>query len=146
MTNLTPEQRILGRENADRAIGMTRRDWLIAASSAPTLAGFYFGYKDMGNKPPVKAAIIGTGDEGCQAMIRSHNRDYLNFIGFCDIRPSQQERAVKEFYRPQAVHRGRRQGAQAVREQGEDARGSRRRDDRHRAAPCGCTRRWPSRR
>ena len=30
-------------------------------------------------------------------MIRSHNREYLNFIGFCDIRPSQQERAVKEF-------------------------------------------------
>jgi predicted dehydrogenase len=97
MTNLTPEERILGRENADRAIGMTRRDWLVAAAAAPTLAGYYFGYKDMGNKPPVKAAIIGTGDEGCQAMIRSHNRDYLNFIGFCDIRPSQQERAVKEF-------------------------------------------------
>ncbi len=30
-------------------------------------------------------------------MIRSHNRAYLDFIGFCDIRPSQQERAVKEF-------------------------------------------------
>jgi predicted dehydrogenase len=97
MTNLTPEQRILGRENADRAIGMTRRDWLVAAASAPTLAGFYFGYKEMGNKPPVKAAIIGTGDEGCQAMIRYHNRDYVNFIGYFDIRPSQQERAVKEF-------------------------------------------------
>ena len=97
MTNLTPEERILGRENADRAIGMTRRDWLIAAAATPALAGFYFGYKDMGSKPPVKAAIIGTGDEGCQAMIRYHNRDYLNFVGFCDIRPSQQERAVKEF-------------------------------------------------
>src|SRR3954465_7732943 len=30
-------------------------------------------------------------------MIHDHNRDYLNFIGFCDIRPSQQERARKEF-------------------------------------------------
>src|SRR3954452_24215161 len=97
MTNLTPEERNLGRENANRAIGMTRRDWLVAASATPTLAGFYFGYKEMGNKPAVKAAIIGTGDEGCQAMIRSHNRDYLDFIGFCDIRPTQQERAVKEF-------------------------------------------------
>src|SRR3954452_19195099 len=96
MTNLTPEERNLGRENANRAIGMTRRDWLVAASATPTLAGFYFGYKEMGNKPAVKAAIIGTGDEGCQAMIRSHNRDYLDFIGFCDIRPTQQERAVKE--------------------------------------------------
>lgn len=97
MTNLTPEQRILGRTNADQALGMTRRDVLKAAAAAPALGAFYFGYKDMGNKPPVRAAIIGTGDEGCQAMIRSHNRDYLNFIGFCDIRPSQRERAVKEF-------------------------------------------------
>ena len=97
MTNLTPEQRVLGRENANRALGVSRRDLLKAAAATPALAGFYFGYKEMGNKSPVKAAIIGTGDEGCQAMIRSHNREYLDFIGFCDIRPSQQERAVKEF-------------------------------------------------
>jgi predicted dehydrogenase len=97
MTNLTPEQRILGRENADRALGVTRRDWLVAAAATPALAGYYFGYKEMGNKPPVKAAIIGTGDEGCQAMIRYHNRRYVDFIGYFDIRPSQQERAVKEF-------------------------------------------------
>jgi predicted dehydrogenase len=97
MTNLTPEQRILGRENANVALGMTRRDLLKAAAATPALGAFYFGYKDMGNRPPVRAAIIGTGDEGCQAMIRSHNRDYLDFVGYCDIRPSQQERAVKEF-------------------------------------------------
>ena len=59
----------------------------------------------MGDKPPVKAAIIGTGNEGCQAMIRDHNRAYVNFIGFCDIRPSQQERAVKEFAAPQGLLR-----------------------------------------
>ncbi|MDR3621925.1 MAG: Gfo/Idh/MocA family oxidoreductase [Paludisphaera borealis] len=97
MTNLTPEQRLMGRENADRALGVSRRDWLIAASATPAIAGYYFGYKGLGEKPPVKAAIIGTGDEGCQAMIRFHNRDYMNFVGFCDIRPTQQERAVKEF-------------------------------------------------
>src|SRR4051794_8877223 len=97
MTNLTTEQRVLGRENADRALGMSRRDLLKAAAATPALGAFYFGYKDMGGKSPVKAAIIGTGDEGCQAMIRSHNRAYLDFIGFCDIRPSQRERAVKEF-------------------------------------------------
>ena len=51
----------------------------------------------MNGKDAVRAAIIGTGDEGRQAMIRSHNRAYLDFIGFCDIRPSQQDRAVKEF-------------------------------------------------
>lgn len=97
MTNLTPEQRALGRDNANRVLGVTRRDWLKAAAAAPALGAFYFGYGKMEGKPGVKAAIIGTGNEGCQAMIRDHNREYLNFVGFCDIRPSQQERAVKEF-------------------------------------------------
>jgi predicted dehydrogenase len=97
MSHITAEQRVLGRENANRALGMSRRDLLKAAAATPALGAFYFGYKEMGGKSPVRAAIIGTGDEGCQAMIRSHNRAYLNFIGFCDIRPSQQERAVKEF-------------------------------------------------
>src|SRR5205814_3251743 len=97
MTNLTREQRVLRRENADRALGMSRRDLLKAAAATAALGAFYLGYKEMGSKSPVKAAIIGTGDEGCQAMIRSHNRAYLNFIGFCDIRPSQRERAIKEF-------------------------------------------------
>src|SRR4051794_36200228 len=96
MTNLTPEQRALGRDNADRALGMTRRDVLKAAATAPALGAFYFGYNKL-DKPSVRAAIIGTGNEGCQAMIRDHNRDYLNFIGYCDIRPTQQKRAVKEF-------------------------------------------------
>lgn len=98
MTNLplTPDQRVLGRENADRALGMSRRDWLKAAAATPALGAFYFGYKEM-NAKPVKAAIIGTGDEGCQAMIRSHNRAYIDFIGFCDIRPSSQVRARQEF-------------------------------------------------
>jgi predicted dehydrogenase len=96
MTNLTPEQRARGRENANRAIGSTRRDFLKAAAAAPALGAFYFGYEKL-DKPPVRAAIIGTGNEGCQAMIREHNRDYMNLIGFCDIRPSQRERAIKEF-------------------------------------------------
>lgn len=96
MMNLTPEQRALGRENANLAIGSTRRDFLKAAAATPALGAFYFGYQKM-ERPPVRAAIIGTGDEGCQAMIRFHNRDYLDYIGFCDIRPSQRARAVKEF-------------------------------------------------
>ncbi len=96
MTNLTPEQRALGRENANRVFGTTRRDFLRAAAATPALGAFYFGYKQM-DKAPVRAAIIGTGDEGCQAMIRDHNRDYLDFIAFSDIRPTQQERCRKEF-------------------------------------------------
>jgi predicted dehydrogenase len=96
MTNLTPEQRALGRENANRALGITRRDWLKAAAATPAVGAFYFGYEKMG-RPPVRAAIIGTGNEGCGAMIHDHNREYLDYIGFCDARPSQRARAVKEF-------------------------------------------------
>lgn len=100
MTNLTPEQRILGRENANNAIGVSRRDFLKGAAAAgvgaASVGGYYFGYKAL-EGAPVKAAIIGTGNEGCQAMIHEHNRSYIEYIGFCDIRPSQQERAKKEF-------------------------------------------------
>src|SRR4051794_778319 len=96
MTYVTPEQRALGRENANRALGMTRRDLLKAAAATPALGAFYFGYEKL-DRPPVRAAIIGTGNEGCGAMIHDHNRDYLDFIGFCDIRPFNQARAVKEF-------------------------------------------------
>src|SRR5215472_7149460 len=97
MTYTTPEQRALGRANADRALGMSRRDVLKAAAAAPALGAFYFGYEKLEDKPPVRAAIIGTGNEGCGAMIHDHNRDYVDIIGFCDIRPSQQERARNEF-------------------------------------------------
>ena len=134
MTNLTPEERTLGRENANRAIGVTRREWLVAASATPPLAGFYFGYKEMGNKPAVKAAIIGTGDEGCQAMIRSHNREYLDFIGFCDIRPTQQERAVKEFSNHKQYTGADVKKIKKYENKEADARRQGRRDDRHRAA------------
>jgi predicted dehydrogenase len=97
MLNLTPDQRALGRANANEVIGSTRRDFLKAAAAVPALGAFYFGYQSMGDKPPVKAAIIGTGNEGCGAMIHDHNRAYVNYIGLCDIRPSQQERGLKEF-------------------------------------------------
>src|SRR5260370_29859710 len=96
MAYMTPEQRILGRENANRALGVTRRDMLKAAAAAPALGAFYFGYEKM-DKPPVRAAVIGTGNEGRGAMIHDHNRDYVDMIGYCDIRPSQQELAVAAF-------------------------------------------------
>lgn len=95
--HLTAEQRALGQRNAQVAMGSTRRDFLKAAAAVPAAGAFYFGYERMGEKPAVRAAIIGTGDEGCQAMIRYHNRAYIDFIGACDIRPSQVERAKKEF-------------------------------------------------
>ena len=97
MTTVTAEQRALGRENANTALGLTRRDFLRGAAAAPALGAFYFGYKSMGEQKPVRAAIVGTGTEGCTAMIAQHNRDYVDYIGMCDIRPSQQARARKTF-------------------------------------------------
>ena len=113
MAILTPEQRALGRQNAATALGVTRRDFLKAAAVAPALGAFYFGYS--GIEKPVKAAIIGTGNEGCQAMIRDHNRAFIDYIGFCDARPTQQARAVTRVHGPQGLRQGRREGAQEVR-------------------------------
>ena len=90
MALLTPEQRALGRQNADEALGVTRRDFLKAAAVAPAAGAFYYLYS--GIDKPVKAAIVGTGNEGCQAMIRDHNRAFVDYIGFCDARPSQRAR------------------------------------------------------
>ncbi len=53
MTNLTPEQRVLGRENANAALGVSRRDMLKAAAAVPALGAFYFGYKGMEGQSPV---------------------------------------------------------------------------------------------
>lgn len=108
LNHLTEEERAVGRDNAYSAIGgietgprgayPSRRDFLKAAAAAgPTLGALYFGYAEMGDKPAVKAAIIGTGNEGCDAMIRQHNRDYVNFIGYCDARPFNQKRALDYF-------------------------------------------------
>ena len=97
MTTATPEQRAIGLNNANTALGLTRRDFLRGAAAAPALGAFYFGYKAMGEQAPVRAAIVGTGTEGCTAMIAQHNRDYLTYIGCCDIRPSQQKRARDTF-------------------------------------------------
>ena len=52
MLNLTPDQRALGRANAHEVIGSTRRDFLKAAAVAPGLGAFYFGYRQLDDKPP----------------------------------------------------------------------------------------------
>ena len=52
MTNLTPEQRILGRENANRALGITRRDLLKAAAAAPALACSTSATRRWATSPP----------------------------------------------------------------------------------------------
>jgi predicted dehydrogenase len=94
--NLTPEQRATGQANfAHTADGLTRRGFMkslavAGASVAVVSPAVYFGYKKMqGN--PVKAALIGGGDEG-GVLVGEHNPEYLQFVAVCDIRPSNMAR------------------------------------------------------
>jgi predicted dehydrogenase len=106
--DITPEQRSVGKENFHRVVGklaeekpgVSRRDFmkgLIAAGVVvPVGAAAYFGYADRNGQPavldrPVKAALIGTGDEG-GVLVGFHNPEYLDFVAVCDIRPSNQKR------------------------------------------------------
>jgi predicted dehydrogenase len=94
--DLTPEQRETGRANFARtADGLTRRGFLkslavAGAAVVPVTAAVYFGYKSVEGKP-VKAALIGGGDEG-GVLVGEHNPDFLQFVAVADIRPSNQKR------------------------------------------------------
>ncbi len=101
--NLTAEEKAIGKANFERVVGqhytheLTRRDFmkgLVAAGTIlPISAAVYFGYEKLqGN--PVKAGLIGAGDEG-GVLVGEHNPDYLDFIAYSDIRPSNQERIFK---------------------------------------------------
>ena len=74
MTTLTPEERALGRTNANIALGVTRRDFLKAAAAVPALGAFYFGYE--GIDKPVRAAIIGrnTNDAESESATARNSR------------------------------------------------------------------------
>jgi predicted dehydrogenase len=112
MMNLNPTERDLGRSNFATAMdqlhgeqpcerpstsrrGMTRRDFLMTAAAVPAAAGaVYFGYEKI-NGDPVRAGLIGSGDEGLILFTES-NPEYVNYIAYSDIRPSQQKRAIEE--------------------------------------------------
>lgn len=95
--NLTAEDKALGRANFQDVSGeLTRRGFmksLVVAGGAVAVAGSaaYFGYQKLNGKP-VKAALIGTGDEG-GVLIGEHNPEYLEFVAVCDIRPTNLKRA-----------------------------------------------------
>src|SRR5207302_138663 len=90
--DLTPEQKALGHANfRDVSSELTRRGFMksmAAAGGAVAVASTagYFGYQKLSGKP-VKAALIGTGDEG-GVLVGEHNTDYLEFVAICDLRPS----------------------------------------------------------
>jgi predicted dehydrogenase len=93
MLNLPHEKRQVGRENFASALSVTRRNFLATATVGVPLGAFYFGYHRL-NGNPVRAGIIGCGDEG-QVLLGESNPEYIQFIGFSDIRPSNQRRTYE---------------------------------------------------
>jgi len=95
--HLTPEERALGKQNFNAAIGsgLTRREFLqgsfaAAAVSGVGLGSFYYGYDRLTD--PVRIGVIGTGDEG-SVLIGAHTPDYVNVVAIADIRPYSIHRA-----------------------------------------------------
>ncbi|MGL4464560.1 MAG: Gfo/Idh/MocA family protein, partial [Planctomycetia bacterium] len=95
MIDLTLDQQEVGKQNFLTALGSLRRDFLTKSLTAPAVGPYYFGYKPIDK--PIKAAIVGTGDEGCQAMIEQSPPHALEFVAYHDVRPSQIERGRKSF-------------------------------------------------
>lgn len=97
--NFSPEQREAGKKNFEEvADGLTRRDFMKSLAIAggtivPVSAAVYFGYhsEKLGDKGPVRAALIGAGDEG-GVLIGAHNPEYIKFVALADIRPSNRTR------------------------------------------------------
>ncbi|MEO1991978.1 MAG: Gfo/Idh/MocA family oxidoreductase [Pirellulales bacterium] len=88
--NLSEEQKKIGKQNFDDAVGVTRRDFLTGTVAAGLATGaglgsIYFGYgKSVGD--PLRVGVIGTGDEG-SVLIGAHNPDYMNVVAIADVRP-----------------------------------------------------------
>lgn len=95
--NLSPEEKKIGKQNFDEAVGTTRRDFLKntvlvgGAAAATSLGSIYFGY---GPKldDRLRVGIIGTGDEG-GVLIGAINPDYIDVVALADIRPYSLHRA-----------------------------------------------------
>ncbi len=106
--DMTPEQKAIGKDNFNRVVGkmaeadqqappqagVTRRRFmqgLIAAGATlPVSTAAYFGYRDHGfprGMRPVKAGIIGCGDEG-GVLVGEHNPNFVDFVAASDIRPT----------------------------------------------------------
>ncbi len=105
---LTPEDKAIGRENFNAAVGSTplRRAFLEKAykagvSSGHGLGPMYFGYGDSVAEP-VRVGVIGTGDEG-SVLIGAINPKFIAVRAIADIRPYSVWRAFNgDHYSPTA--------------------------------------------
>jgi predicted dehydrogenase len=94
---LNDKQRQIGMDNYKDAVRISRRQMLSGVVAAPAAAySMYWGYEQLKGKP-VKAGLIGTGNQGCYAHISQSNPDFVDIVAFSEIRPSNQERARRLF-------------------------------------------------
>jgi predicted dehydrogenase len=113
--DMSPEQKAVGKDNFNRVVGklaeadqqappqgMTRRQFMqgmiAAGATVPVSAAAYYGYRAHGfptTMRPVKAALIGAGDEG-GVLVGEHNPNFVQFIAYSDIRPSNQNRIFED--------------------------------------------------
>ncbi|HLQ45994.1 MAG TPA: Gfo/Idh/MocA family oxidoreductase [Planctomycetaceae bacterium] len=90
---LTPEQKQMGKDNFNEAVGFSRREFLVGAAAAGSgLGAYYFGYEKLRGEP-VRVGFIGTGDEG-SVLLTQHPPEYMDIIAVADIRPSNRVRAL----------------------------------------------------
>ncbi len=95
MDQLTPDEKKIGKDNFDEAVGFTRREFLqgVVAAGAVSGAGLgamYFGYSKVTD--PVRVGVIGVGDEG-NVLLGGCTPDYVQVVAIADVRPSSIHRA-----------------------------------------------------
>ncbi|REK09415.1 MAG: gfo/Idh/MocA family oxidoreductase [Planctomycetota bacterium] len=93
---LSPEEKATGQENFQRAIGVTRRDFLKTGIAAGAVSGaglgaMYFGY-EASISNPLRVGVIGTGDEG-NVLMGAITPGYIQVVAISDIRPYNIHRA-----------------------------------------------------
>jgi predicted dehydrogenase len=67
---------------------------IAAGATVPVSAAALFGYRDHSfprGQRPVKAGIIGCGDEG-GVLVGEHNPNFVDFVAYSDIRPTNRAR------------------------------------------------------
>ena len=90
--HLTPEQKTLGKDNFNKAVSFTRREFLKGAAAAATgLGATYFGYQKL-NGNPLRVGFIGTGDEG-SVLLTQHPPEFMDIVAIADLRPTNRARA-----------------------------------------------------
>lgn len=106
--HLTDDQKAIGKDNFNRVVGTTRRDFFkeILGASVATGAGLgamYFKYGETIGGDPLRVGVIGTGDEG-NVLIGALNPEFVQVKAIADIRPYSIHRAFHgDQYSPPAA-------------------------------------------